>query len=39
MDDISRPGRYRSVVVDYVVDEDTGHLKMKGLYFGAVVRF
>jgi hypothetical protein len=32
-------GGYRSVVVDYVVDADTGVLKMKGLYFGAVVRF
>lgn len=32
-------GGYRSVVVDYVVDEDTGDLKMKGPYFGAVVRF
>jgi hypothetical protein len=32
-------GGYRSVVVDYVVDEDSGDLKMKGLYFGAVVRF
>jgi len=32
-------GGYRSLVVDYVVDEDTGRLKMKGLYFGAVVRF
>ena len=30
---------YRSVVVDYLVDDDSGDLKMKGLYFGAVVRF
>jgi hypothetical protein len=30
---------YRSVAVDYIVDEDTGDLKMKGLYFGAVVKF
>jgi hypothetical protein len=30
---------YRSVVADYIVDEDTGDLKMKGPYFGAVVRF
>ena len=28
-------GGYRSVVVDYIVDEDTGDLKMKGPYFGA----
>ena len=32
-------GGYRSVVADYIIDEDTGDLKMKGLYFGAVVRF
>ena len=32
-------GGYRSVVADYLIDEDTGHLKMKGLYFGAFVRF
>jgi hypothetical protein len=32
-------GGYRSVVADYIVDEDTGDLKMKGLYFGALVRF
>jgi hypothetical protein len=32
-------GGYRSVVVDYIVDEDTGSLRMKGLYFGAVVSF
>lgn len=30
---------YRSVVADYIVDEDTGNLRMKGLYFGALVRF
>jgi hypothetical protein len=32
-------GGYRSVVVDYLVDEDSGDLKMKGPYFGALVRF
>jgi len=32
-------GGYRSVVVDYLVDQDGGDLKMKGPYFGAVVRF
>lgn len=32
-------GGYRSVVVDYLVDEDSGDLKMKGPYVGAVVRF
>jgi hypothetical protein len=32
-------GGYRSVVVDYLVDGDSGGLKMKGPYFGAVVRF
>jgi hypothetical protein len=30
---------YRSVTVDYVVDEDTGDLKLKGPYLGLVVRF
>jgi hypothetical protein len=30
---------YRSITVDYVVDEDTGNLKLKGPYFGGVVRF
>ncbi|MBI3050421.1 MAG: hypothetical protein HYY76_19170 [Acidobacteria bacterium] len=30
---------YRSVIADYVVDEDTGDLKMQGPYFGGVVRF
>jgi opacity protein-like surface antigen len=30
---------YRSVVADYVVDEDTGNLKMKGPYFGVIARF
>ena len=30
---------YRSVVADYLVDEDLGDLKMKGLYFGAYFRF
>jgi len=30
---------YRSVVVDYLSDEDSGDLKMKGPYFGGVVRF
>ena len=29
---------YRSVTVDYVVDDDTGNLKMKGLYFGGLIR-
>jgi hypothetical protein len=30
---------YRSVTVDYVIDDDTGNLKMKGPYFGGVLRF
>ena len=30
---------YRSVIADYVVDEDLGDLKMKGMYFGGFVRF
>jgi len=32
-------GGYRSVVAEYVVDDDTGDLKLKGLYFGGLVRF
>ena len=27
-------GGYRSVTADYLVEEDSGELKMKGLYFG-----
>jgi len=30
---------YRSLDVDYLVDNDTGTFKMKGPYFGGVVRF
>jgi hypothetical protein len=30
---------YRSVLADYVVEDDTGDLKMQGPYFGVVVRF
>ncbi|MBI2187805.1 MAG: hypothetical protein HYU37_11925 [Acidobacteria bacterium] len=30
---------YRSVIADYIVDEDTGDLKMQGPYFGVVARF
>lgn len=32
-------GGYRSVTADYLVDDDAGDLKMKGLYFGGLVRF
>lgn len=32
-------GGYRSLTADYLVDEDAGDLKMKGPYFGGVVRF
>lgn len=32
-------GGYRSIVADYLVDGDAGNLKMKGWYFGGVVRF
>jgi hypothetical protein len=32
-------GGYRSVVAEYLVDEDTGDLKLKGWYFGGLVRF
>jgi len=30
---------YRSVIADYIVDEDTGDLKMQGAYFGFIARF
>ena len=32
-------GGYRSVTADYLVDLDAGDLKMKGMYFGGLVRF
>ena len=32
-------GGYRSLDVEYVAPEDLGHLKMKGYYFGGIVRF
>ncbi|HLG55989.1 MAG TPA: hypothetical protein VI485_11715 [Vicinamibacterales bacterium] len=30
---------YRSLTADYLVDEDAGNLKLKGMYFGGLVRF
>ena len=30
---------YRSLTSDYSIDEDEGDLKMKGFYFGGIVRF
>ena len=30
---------YRSLTADYLVEEDSGDLKMKGTYFGGVLRF
>lgn len=32
-------GGYRSIVADYLVEDDAGDLEMKGLYFGGLVRF
>ncbi len=32
-------GGYRSITVDYSYEEDAGALKMKGFYFGGVLRF
>jgi hypothetical protein len=32
-------GGYRSIDVEYLADEDLGRLKMKGWYFGGVLRF
>jgi hypothetical protein len=36
---VGAQGGYRSVTADYLVDDDSGDLKMKGLYFGGLVRF
>ena len=30
---------YRSLTADYLIDEDSGDLKMKGMYFGGLLRF
>jgi hypothetical protein len=30
---------YRSVTADYLIDEDSADLKLKGPYFGLMVRF
>jgi hypothetical protein len=30
---------YRSLVAEYLVDEDAGNLEMKGIYFGGLLRF
>ena len=38
-DNFGAQGGYRSLTVFYRVDDDAGDLKMKGLYFGGVVRF
>jgi hypothetical protein len=36
---IAVQGGYRSIDVEYIADEDLGRLKMKGVYFGGLVRF
>ena len=36
---VGAQGGYRSITAEYFVDEDSGNLKMKGLYFGGLVRF
>jgi hypothetical protein len=38
-DHVGAQAGYRSLTVFYKVETDTGDLKMKGLYFGGVVRF
>ena len=38
-DHIGVQAGYRSLTVFYKVETDTGDLKMKGLYFGAALRF
>ena len=30
---------YRSLTADYLIDEDSGDLEMKGMYFGGLLRF
>ena len=32
-------GGYRALTADYLLDDNSGDLEMKGLYFGAMVRF
>ena len=32
-------GGYRAVTTDYLVDDDAGDLKLKGVYFGVLSRF
>lgn len=32
-------GGYRSIIAEYLVDEDAGNLRLKGIYWGGVVRF
>jgi hypothetical protein len=32
-------GGYRAVTVDYIIDDDTGDLKLKGPYIGGIVKF
>ena len=36
---LAAQGGYRSLLINYLVNDDSGDLKMKGPYFGAVVRF
>ena len=36
---IAVQGGYRAVTVDYIIDDDTGDLKLKGPYIGATLKF
>jgi len=38
-DNFGAQGGYRSLTVFYRVDDDTGDLKLRGMYFGGVIRF
>ena len=38
-DNVGAQGGYRSLTVFYRVEDDEGDMKMRGLYFGGVVRF
>jgi hypothetical protein len=38
-DHVGVQGGYRSVKVEYTVDDDSGNLELRGLYFGGIVKF
>ena len=38
-DHVGAQGGYRSVQVEYLIDDDRGNLKLDGIYFGGIVKF